>query len=59
MPRAEKLYPDAVPAAGLAACLLLAASLPWRTAAAGVAVLAAGFAARAAARALAGRGGGD
>jgi len=54
MPRAAKLYPDAVPAAGLAACLLLAASLPWRTAAAGVAVLAAGFALRAAVRALAG-----
>jgi APA family basic amino acid/polyamine antiporter len=59
MPRAAKLYPDAVPAAGLAACLLLAASLSWRTAAAGVAVLATGFALRAAGRALAGGGRGD
>ena len=59
MPRDAKLYPDAVPALGLAACLLLAASLPWRTAAVGMAVLAAGFTVRAAARALAGGGGGD
>jgi len=59
MPRAEKLYPDAVPTLGLAACLLLAASLPPRTAAVGVAVLAGGFVVRAASRALAGRRGGD
>jgi APA family basic amino acid/polyamine antiporter len=59
MPRDARLYPDAVPAAGLAACTVLAASLPGRTAAVGVAVLAAGFAARAAAQALAGRAGGD
>lgn len=59
MPREAKLYPDAVPAVGLAACLLLAASLPPRTAAVGVAVLAAGFALRAAARALAARPRGD
>jgi APA family basic amino acid/polyamine antiporter len=59
MPRAAKLYPDAVPAVGLVGCLVLAASLSWRTAAVGMAVLAAGFVVRAAARALAGRGGGD
>jgi APA family basic amino acid/polyamine antiporter len=59
MPRDAKLYPDAVPTLGLAACLLLAASLPWRTAAVGVAVLAAGFVVRAAARALAGAEVGD
>jgi APA family basic amino acid/polyamine antiporter len=59
MPRDARLYPDAVPAAGLAACTVLAASLPGRTAVVGVAVLAAGFAARAAAQALAGRAGGD
>jgi len=54
MPRAARLYPDAVPAIGLAACLVLAASLSLRTAAAGIAVLAAGFVLRAGARALAG-----
>ncbi|HEX6751771.1 MAG TPA: APC family permease [Longimicrobium sp.] len=54
MPRARKLYPDAVPAVGLAACALLAASLDVRTALVGMAVLAAGFAVRAAVRALAG-----
>ena len=59
MPRGAKLYPDAVPAAGLAACLLLAASLPPRTAAVGVAVLAAGFVLRAASRTLAARRGRD
>ena len=53
MPREAKLYPDAVPAVGLVACLALAAALPLRTAAVGVAVLAAGFAARAVVRALA------
>jgi hypothetical protein len=55
MPRDAKLYPDIVPAVGLAACVFLASSLSPRTAAVGIAVLAAGFAARAAVRALAGR----
>lgn len=50
MPRQAKLYPDAVPAVGLAACALLAVSLPARTAAVGVAVLAAGMLLRAALR---------
>jgi APA family basic amino acid/polyamine antiporter len=59
MPREQKLYPDAIPAVGLAACALLAASIPWRTAAIGIGVLAAGFAVRAASRALAGAGRGD
>lgn len=46
MPRPAKLYPDAVPAIGLASCALLAASLaPW-VMATGAAVLAAGFAVR-------------
>lgn len=54
MPREAKLYPDAVPAVGLAACLLLAASLSLRTAVVGMAVLAAGFAVRGLTRALAG-----
>jgi APA family basic amino acid/polyamine antiporter len=43
MPREAKLYPDAVPAVGLAACALLAVSLPPRTVAVGTAVLAAGM----------------
>jgi len=46
MPAEAKLYPDAVPAAGLAGCLLLAASLAPGTIAVGAGVLAAGFAAR-------------
>lgn len=46
MPRSAKLYPDAVPAIGLASCVLLAASLaPW-VMSAGAAVLAAGFVVR-------------
>jgi basic amino acid/polyamine antiporter, APA family len=53
MPRGAKLYPDFVPAVGLAACALLAASLPPRTAIVGFAVLAAGFGVRAVVRALA------
>jgi APA family basic amino acid/polyamine antiporter len=52
MPRARKLYPDAVPIVGLGACVGLAASLSARTMLVGVAVLAAGFAVRLAARAL-------
>jgi APA family basic amino acid/polyamine antiporter len=59
MARADRLYPDAVPAVGLGACLVLAASLSPRTAGVGMAVLAAGFALRAGARALAGGGKGD
>lgn len=57
MPRELRLYPSAVPALGLAACVLLAASLEPRTALVGIAVLAAGFVVRAAARALAGAAG--
>jgi APA family basic amino acid/polyamine antiporter len=53
MPRAARLYPAVVPATGLAACLGLAASLAPRTIAVGLAVLAAGFVARSAVRALA------
>lgn len=53
MPRAARLYPSAVPAVGLAACVGLAASLAPRTIGVGVAVLAAGFVVRAAVRALA------
>ncbi|HSU16903.1 APC family permease [Longimicrobium sp.] len=59
MPREGRLYPDAVPAVGLAACALLAASIPPRTMGVGIAVLAAGFIVRAAARTLAGPAGGD
>jgi APA family basic amino acid/polyamine antiporter len=59
MARADRLYPDAVPAVGLGACLVLAASLSPRTAGVGMAVLAAGFALRAGVRALAGGGKGD
>ena len=54
MPREAKLYPDAVPAIGLVACLGLAAALPLRTALVGLATLAAGFGVRAAVKALAG-----
>jgi len=46
MPRRAKLYPDVVPVVGLAACALLAGSLAPRTIATGIALLAAGFAAR-------------
>jgi len=53
MPREARLYPNAVPAVGLAACLVLAASLAPRTMALGVGVLALGFVVRAAVRALA------
>jgi basic amino acid/polyamine antiporter, APA family len=42
MPVAAKRYPDAVPWIGLAACLLLALSLPARTVVTGLAILAAG-----------------
>ena len=58
MPREAKLYPDAVPAVGLAACALLAASLSPRTALTGLAVLAAGFVVRLAVRSLDRSGGG-
>ncbi len=47
MPRGAKLYPDAVPAVGLAACVLLPAFLPLRTVATGCALLAAGLLLRA------------
>jgi APA family basic amino acid/polyamine antiporter len=47
MPREWKLYPDAVPLVGLAACALLAVSLPVRTVAVGTATLAAGMLLRA------------
>ncbi|MEW5930496.1 MAG: amino acid permease, partial [Gemmatimonadota bacterium] len=47
MPREGKLYPDAVPAVGLAACALLAVSLPLRTIVVGTATLAAGMLLRA------------
>jgi len=53
MPREAKLYPDFVPVIRLAACGLLAASLPPRTALVGLAVLAAGFVVRAVVRGLA------
>ena len=53
MPREAKLYPDAVPAVGLIACATLAVALPIRTAAVGIATLAAGFVVRAGVRALA------
>jgi APA family basic amino acid/polyamine antiporter len=52
MPRADKLYPDAVAALGLAACLLLAAALPWPVIGVGLAGLAAGFVLRAVFRAV-------
>jgi APA family basic amino acid/polyamine antiporter len=47
MPAAAKLYSDAVPAAGLMACGVLAISLPLATVSTGILVLAAGFGARA------------
>jgi basic amino acid/polyamine antiporter, APA family len=43
MPRAAKLYSDAVPAIGLVACILLSVSLAWPTIRTGLLVLAAGF----------------
>jgi APA family basic amino acid/polyamine antiporter len=46
MPREAKLYPDAVPLIGLLTCTLLALSLTLTTIAAGITVLAVGFAAR-------------
>jgi APA family basic amino acid/polyamine antiporter len=52
MPAPAKLYPDAVPIAGAAACALLAVSLSPRVIAIGLAVLAAGLAGRALARRL-------
>lgn len=52
MPAAAKLYPDAVPIAGAAACALLAVSLSPRSIAIGLAVLVAGLAGRALARRL-------
>lgn len=57
MPRDAKLFPDAVPVTGLAACAVLAVSLSPATVAAGMATLAAGFGVRAVVRGLA-RGGG-
>jgi APA family basic amino acid/polyamine antiporter len=41
---AERLYPRALSAAGLAGCVVLAAALPWRSAVTGAAVLGAGAA---------------
>lgn len=55
LPREHRLYPPAVPAVGLAACAILAASLEPRTMLIGAAVLAAGFAVRGLGRALAPR----
>lgn len=43
LPADAKLFPDVVPIAGLASCLLLALSLPLRTIAEGIVLLAAGF----------------
>jgi len=48
MPAERKLFPDAVPIAGLAACILLALSLPLSTILLGIGVLATGFIVRAA-----------
>lgn len=50
MPRRAKLYPDAVPAFGAVACVMLALSLAPGTIVTGLVVLAAGFVARAAVR---------
>jgi len=55
MPRSARRFPDAVAWVGLVACVALALSLAPATMAAGAVALAAGFAARAAYRALAGR----
>ena len=52
MPREAKLFSDAVPAFGLAACALLAFSLSPRIILTGLALLAVGFALRLAARAM-------
>ncbi|HUP48645.1 MAG TPA: amino acid permease [Thermoanaerobaculia bacterium] len=46
MPGPARLYPNAIPLIGVLACALLALSLPGPTLAAGLATLAAGFAAR-------------
>ncbi len=46
MPREHKLYPNWVPWLGLAACLMMAASLPNRTIIAGLALLGAGLVVR-------------
>jgi APA family basic amino acid/polyamine antiporter len=46
MPRSEKLFPNLVPIVGMIACVVLALSLPVRTIAIGLGVLATGFAAR-------------
>lgn len=46
-PAAAKLFPDSVPIAGLASCVLLALSLPLRTIAEGIVLLLAGFLVRA------------
>jgi APA family basic amino acid/polyamine antiporter len=51
MPPAGKLYPDAVPAVGLAGCAVLAASLAPAVVVTGLVVLAAGLVVRAAVRA--------
>jgi basic amino acid/polyamine antiporter, APA family len=56
MPASAKLYPDAVPAAGLVGCVILALSLPIETAALGILVLAAGFGGRAIVRGFSGDG---
>jgi APA family basic amino acid/polyamine antiporter len=54
MPRAQKLFHDAVPLFGLLACTVLAFSLSLATVLTGVAILAVGFAVRFASRAIAG-----
>lgn len=54
MPRAQKLFPDAVPLFGLLACTVLAFSLSLATVLTGVGILMVGFAVRLASRAIAG-----
>ncbi len=52
MPRAAKLYPDAVPIVGLVSCLVLALAVPGALIAAGAAILIAGFVVRAIVRVI-------
>ncbi|HEX2168424.1 MAG TPA: APC family permease [Longimicrobiales bacterium] len=56
MPASGKLYSDAVPRIGIAACAVLTLSLPVATIAVGTLILAAGFGARLVLRSLAGPG---
>ncbi|WP_268951410.1 APC family permease [Saccharopolyspora aridisoli] len=53
-PQAERRWPKALNAAGLAGCLLLAATLPWTSVVAGLAVFAAGLGLRLLSRARSG-----